>query len=140
MTLFNRRTMSSHLTGLLGVAVVAASGAFVAIAITPAAAAPQPSTTLRAERLELVDKSGLVRAQLHVEENGEVIFRMRDQQGQIRLKLGASGNGSGLILLDDQTETGIQMLAGISALTNKPDTHVTLTDQRGTVHTIRPAN
>lgn len=50
---------------------------------------------LRVRAFELVDGHGQVRAQLNVDEtNGEVIFRLRDEEGTIRVKLGASQVGS----------------------------------------------
>lgn len=85
-------------------------------------AASDPET-VRARAIELVDQQGRVRAQLNVEPNGEAVFRLRDAKGEIRVKLGADGAGSGLILLDGATEPRIHMLAkdhGISmTLTNK---------------------
>lgn len=66
---------------------------------------------LRARAIELVDGRGLVRAQLDVESSGEVVFRLRDASGTIRVKVGASEDGSGLVLLDEATEPGIHMLA-----------------------------
>jgi hypothetical protein len=44
-------------------------------------------------------------------EDGETIFRLMDMDGTIRVKLGASKDGSGLVLLNDSTEVGIQALA-----------------------------
>lgn len=94
-----------------------------------AQAAVQSATeTIRTQRIELIDKAGQVRGQFFVEENGEVVFRMRDESGQIRVKLGASGRGAGLVLMDDRTEPAVQMRAGISALSNQRDTNVTLRD------------
>ena len=40
-----------------------------------------------------------------------MVLRLRDAGGTIRVKLGASAEGSGLVLLDDATEPGIHMLA-----------------------------
>ncbi|CAN0011845.1 unnamed protein product, partial [Phaeothamnion confervicola] len=99
------------LVGLTLVNVAATAVVLVGLTTTRAQAAPEPTTTLRAERLELVDKTGQVRGQFLIEDNGEAVFRMRDQQGQIRVKLGASSRGSGFILMDDQTEPAVQMLA-----------------------------
>jgi hypothetical protein len=50
-------------------------------------------------------------ARLSVESNGEAVFRMRDAEGTIRVKLGASKDGSGLVLLDERTEPGLHVLA-----------------------------
>lgn len=73
-----------------------------------------------------------MRARLNVESNGEVVFRLLDQMGTIRFKLGASVDGSGLLLLDDEAEPGVQMLA-------KPEgPTVTLTGKDGQQLTIKP--
>jgi aerobic-type carbon monoxide dehydrogenase small subunit (CoxS/CutS family) len=63
------------------------------------------------QEFELVDKSGHQRASIKVEEDGELVFRMRDSQGTIRIKMGAGQNGSGLVLLDDETNPGVHILA-----------------------------
>lgn len=42
---------------------------------------------------ELVDKNGQQRVSIRVEPEGEVVFRMRDKSGTIRVKIGASENG-----------------------------------------------
>jgi hypothetical protein len=68
-------------------------------------------TVLRAESIELVDDSGQVRAQLNVSPGGEVVFRLRDAKGTIRVKLAASEAGSGLLLANERTEPGVQILA-----------------------------
>jgi hypothetical protein len=133
------KPLNLSLVGLTLVNVAAAAVVIVGLSADRAQAAPEPSTTLRAERLELVDSKGQVRGQFFVEENGEAVFRMRDQQGQIRVKLGASEKGSGFILMDDQTEPGVQMLSGVSALTNARETKVTLRDGAAS-RTITPKN
>ena len=53
-----------------------------------------------------------MRARLNVESNGEVVLRLLDQEGTIRVKLGAAQDGSGLLLANDATEPGIHLLAG----------------------------
>jgi hypothetical protein len=75
------------------------------------ASAKAPSV-LRAQGLELVDGRGRVRAQINVYPSGEVVLRMRDQAGTVRVKLGADSKGSGLLLLDEATEPGVHVLAG----------------------------
>jgi len=57
---------------------------------------------------------GRIRARLNVEDDGEVVLRLLDQRGTIRVKLGASETGSGLLLANDATEPGVHMLAGPS--------------------------
>jgi hypothetical protein len=75
------------------------------------ARARETPTVLRAQAIELVDGSGRVRAQLDVTSSGEVVFRLRDAKGTIRVKLGASEAGSGLLLANERTEPGVQILA-----------------------------
>jgi hypothetical protein len=84
----------------------------VLLADRPAGADRTPSV-LRARTIELVDGRGQVRAQIKVERpSREVVFRLRDQQGRIRVKLGASATGSGLLLNNEATEPGVHVLAG----------------------------
>ncbi|HUE87069.1 MAG TPA: hypothetical protein VMO26_13420 [Vicinamibacterales bacterium] len=75
------------------------------------AVAQTDSAVLRAQAIELVDSRGRVRAQLNVEDNGEVLFRLRDANGTIRLKLGASEAGSGLVMMNERTEPAVHVLA-----------------------------
>lgn len=89
-------------------------------------------SVLRAEAIELVDAQGQTRAQLNVEPNGEAVFRLLDEQGTIRVKVGASEDGSGLLLLDESTEPGVHILAQSSG------TSLTLTGTDGQQHIIRP--
>ena len=66
---------------------------------------------IRAQQIELVDKNGKTRASLKIEDDETTVFRLLDKTGTIRVKLGASKDGSGLVLLNDSTEVGIQALA-----------------------------
>jgi hypothetical protein len=118
------------LIGLTLVNVAAAAVVLAGVTTNRAQAAPEPSDAVRTQRIELVDARGQVRGQFFVEKSGEAVFRMRDEKGQIRVKLGASERGAGFILMDDKTEPGVQMLSGVSSLTNKRDTNVTLRDGR----------
>jgi len=78
---------------------------------------------LRTRALEVVDERGQMRARLNVESSGEVVFRLLDQKGTIRVKLGAAEDGSGLLLANDATEPGVHILAKAAGsslkLTNK---------------------
>jgi hypothetical protein len=96
-----------------------------------ASAAQAPPAVLRARAIELVDSRGQVRAQLDVDSGGEVVFRLRDANGTIRVKIGASEAGSGLLLANEATEPGVHILA------KRTDTFLTV--QRGDRrHVIRP--
>ena len=103
-----------------------------------AAEAETVAPVIRTSLIELVDESGAVRAQLQTEESGEVVLRLRDADGNIRVKLGASGLGSGLLLADDRSEVGVHIRSGISSLTNAPDTAITLAGPGGAPRVIRP--
>lgn len=135
-----RSAVPLSLFAVTAVNLLAATVVVVGLATAGANAASTPATTLRAHRLELVDDVGRVRGQIHVEDGGEVVFRLRDEAGQIRVKLGDSRRGSGLVLLDDRTEPGVQLLAGVSGITNQRDTRLTLSGAAGESRTIRPAN
>jgi hypothetical protein len=87
---------------------------------------------LRARLIELVDERGLTRAQLKVESDGEAVLRMRDAKGTIRVKLGASEDGSGLLLIDDRTEPGVQILA------KRAGTTVTLAEKGKEARVLKP--
>ena len=101
-----------------GAVVVMAIGVMLAFSALlherPAGAQPV-ANVVRAQAIELVDARGRVRAQLNVEANGEVVFRLRDSSGTIRVKLGASEDGSGLMLANEATEPGVHILAKRSA-------------------------
>jgi hypothetical protein len=72
---------------------------------------PGGGEVLRGQALELTDERGKARASIRVEEDGQVVLRLLDQQGTIRVKLGAGKDGSGLALLNDATEPGVHLLA-----------------------------
>ena len=95
---------------LLAACVVLAPLAFAAI--RPGPVAPnRAADTVRVRVFELVDAEGRVRSRINVEENGEVLLRLYDQQGAIRVKLGGGQDGSGLVLLNDATEPGVHLLS-----------------------------
>ena len=76
----------------------------------PVAAQPVPQV-IRAQSMEIVDGQGRVRFHLAAQPDREAVFRMRDGNGTIRVKISASEEGSGLLLLDDATEPGLHVLA-----------------------------
>ena len=87
---------------------------------------------LRVRAFELVDENGRVRAQLNVESNGEVVFRLRDEKETIRVKIGASEEGSGLLLINNLTEPGVHILA------DQNGTSLTLTEEGGAKRVVEP--
>jgi hypothetical protein len=102
-------TRSRLLIGLTAINAALLAAQLARASRAPAAGA---ADTVRARAIELVDDRGRVRAQLDVEADGEAVFRLRDAEGQIRVKLGGGADGSGLLLLDGLTEPGIHLLAG----------------------------
>jgi hypothetical protein len=96
------------------------------------AAAEAAPGVLRAQAIELVDDAGQVRAQLNVEPDGEAVLRLRGEKGTIRVKLGAKEAGSGLILMNDETDPAIHMIA------NESGTSVTLLSKDKPPRVIEP--
>lgn len=89
-------------------------------------------TVVRAQTIELVDEQGHIRASLKVKPGGEVVFRMMDAKGTIRVKLGAAEDGSGLVLLDDRTEPGVHALA------KRMGTSLTLAEKGKDARVLKP--
>ena len=69
------------------------------------------SRIVRGEAFELIGPGGQIRARLNLESDGNVVLRLMDEEGTIRVKLGASRKGSGLVLLNESTEVGVHLLA-----------------------------
>jgi hypothetical protein len=86
----------------------------VGAAVQTRTTAPLGVDILRGRALELVDERGRTRARIDVEPSGEVVLRLLDQEGTIRVKLGAGKEGSGLLLANDATEPGVHILAKAS--------------------------
>jgi len=77
------------------------------------------------KEFEVVDDNGKMRASIKAESNGEVVFRLKDKRGIIRVKMGASEDGSALVLLDKHTHPGVFVMA-------KRDTSsITITNKDG---------
>ena len=99
---------------LIGLTVINLSLLIAQLTRVARASTGDAPETVRARAIELIDERGRVRAQLNVETDGEAVFRLRDAEGEIRVKLGGGREGSGLLLLDGSTEPGIHLLAGSS--------------------------
>jgi hypothetical protein len=115
-------------------ALTAVNLALLLAALAPARPAEPQAVppVLRAQVLELVDDRGQLRARLNVEEGGEVVFRLLDRKGTIRVKLGAGDHGSGLLLANDVTEPGVHILA------NADGSRLKLANKDGREHVIAP--
>jgi hypothetical protein len=94
---------------------------------------------VRTRAFELVDDGGVVRSRLEVKPGGEVVLQLFDQKGAIRVKLGAGEAGSGLLLTDETTDSGVHIIARQSGAAERPKTtSITLTGRNGRERTIAP--
>jgi hypothetical protein len=84
--------------------------------------APETALVLRGRALALVDEQGQVRARLNIEPDGEVVYRLFDAKGTLRVKLGAGATGSGLLLADEHTEPGVHIIARRAPAPDRPTT------------------
>jgi len=92
----------------------------------------KPPAVLRAQSIELVDKQGQARAQLFLGEDGSGNLRLRDGSGTVRVKLGATPTGAGLILFDQDVEPAIW------ASTDKSSTSLKLAEKGKEQRVIKP--
>jgi hypothetical protein len=92
---------------------------------------PTPAV-LRAQVIELVDTQGRVIAQLHRGEDGGGTLRLRSGDGTVRVKLGATADGSGLLLFDTEIEPAVWLA------TNTSGTSVTLAEKGKEKRIITP--
>jgi hypothetical protein len=106
-------------------------------AMTPART-PANDPILRGRMLELVDDKGQVRSSIKVETDGEVVLRMFDKNGTIRVKLGADKDGSGLLLADETTEPGVHLVARRVGTDERRTTRITLIGADGKQRVIEP--
>lgn len=105
--LIEKTTMKAQRFMLIAVTANALLLAFIA-----ARPSQERFDKISVREFELVDDKGKERASVKVEDTGEVVFRMRDSGGTIRVKLGASESGSGMVLLDGDTNPAIHAVAG----------------------------
>ena len=71
----------------------------------------QVQEVLRARLIELVSANGQVVAQLQPSEDGGGNLRLRNGSGEVRVKIGDTPDGAGLILMDDRTEPAVHLSA-----------------------------
>ena len=92
----------------------------------------QPPAVLRAESFEMVNAQGQVIAQLHRGEDGGGNLRLRTADGTIRVKLGATADGSSLHLMDNQPEPAVSLGS------NKSGTRITLAQKGKQQRVLQP--
>lgn len=98
----------------------------------PVAGAQDVAPVVRAQALELVNAQGQVVAQLYTGDDGGGNLRLRSGDGVVRVKLGATTDGSGLLLLDRNVEPAIVLGSG------EDGTSLTLAQQGRRNRVIRP--
>jgi len=129
---------------LLVISVVAASSLRLpgaATAATPqrvSREAPTEVPVLRARALEIVDERGRIRSRVNVEADGEVVLRLIDRNGAIRVKLGAGEGGSGLMLADEATEPAVHIIARRTGTPTRPTTTSVTLRAGSQQHVIKP--
>lgn len=77
------------------------------------------------KEFELVGQDGKRRASIKVEDTGEVVLRLMDASGTIRVKVGAGTDGSGFAFMDENTNPAIH------GTTGKEGPKLILTDKAG---------
>lgn len=101
--------MQAKLTNVLLTIVAVLLGANLLSGWTPVANAdakesPQTHEVLRARLIELVNSNGQTVGQIYTGDDGAGNLRLRSAQGEIRVKLGATTEGGGLIVMNRKTE------------------------------------
>ena len=61
---------------------------------------PEKPSVLRAERVEVVNAQGMVRAWLGAQDDGSVVLAMRDQEEKVRVLLIADATDTGVVVTD----------------------------------------
>lgn len=125
----------------LAIALTAINLVLLLLAVAQAGSTTAQTVTpiLRGRALELVDDRGQVRSRLNVEPTGEVVLRLLDKNGTIRVKLGAGEDGSGLVLADEATEPAIHIIARRIGTSERPTTtSITLRGTDGQERVITP--
>lgn len=120
---------------LAAVAVILAAHLFRAAPSVPTADAQQGdqvAAVLRAQEIQLVDEQGKTVAQLHVGKDGGGNLRLRSADGMVRVKLGATVDGSGLLLFDQEAEPAVWLAS------NKSGTSATLAEKGKDKRIIMP--
>ena len=114
------------------VAVLLAAHLLRSAPSVPVAGAQEVAPVLRAQAIELVNGQGLVVGQLYVGEDGAGNLRFRSGDGTVRVKLGATDDGSGLLLLDRDVEPAVVLGS------NADGTSLTLAQQGRKQRVIKP--
>lgn len=105
--------------------IIALAANFILMAFIAARPSSETFDKISVREFQLVDGKNNERASIKIEESGEVVFRLRDGKGTIRVKMGGDDNGSGFVFLDGDTNPVIHGLA------RQDGGKLTLTDNDG---------
>ena len=92
----------------------------------------KPPEVIRARGFDLVNEQGKVVAQLHVGEQGGGNIRLRSADGTVRVKVGATADGSSLLLFDKEAEPAVELTS------NKSGTSATLAEKGKEKTVLKP--
>jgi hypothetical protein len=87
---------------------------------------------VRARLIELVNAEGEVVGQIYTGEDGSGQIRLRSGEGMIRVKLGAGLDGSGLVLMDGDSEPAVWLAV------DEQGTRLTLAQKGKTARVLTP--
>lgn len=104
--------LTQALLGLIALLLAAHLAISHGIPRTAAAQGAVVPDVLRARLIELVNDRGAVVGQLYTGEDGSGQLRFRSAGGEVRVKLGATDDGSGLVLMDGRTEPAVWLASG----------------------------
>lgn len=96
----------------LALLLVLVVGGMPNVALEAVGADAAPPSVLRAQAIELVDSAGNVRGQLFLGPDGGGNIRLRAPNGEVRVKIGATLEGGGLMFADANTDPAVQLRAG----------------------------
>jgi hypothetical protein len=103
-----------------------------AVPFVHAGAVDDVPAVLRAQEIQLIDQQGKTVAQLFVGADGGGNLRLRSADGTIRVKLGATNDGSALNLFDREAEPAVRLAA------DKSGTSATLAEKGKDKKVIKP--
>jgi hypothetical protein len=126
------RTNQALLTAVFVLLIVHLFRSATAVDIAAAGEGDNPPAVIRARGFELVNNRGKVVAQLYLGEEGGGNIRLRSADGTIRVKLGATDDGSGLLLCDEHAEPAVTLMS------DKAGTSATLAEKGKEKKVIKP--
>lgn len=87
---------------------------------------------VRARSIEVLAPDGQIVAQIHAADDGAGQIRLRSGNGEVRVKLGATSDGSALVLLDGDTQPAVWLAA------DRAGSRITLAQKGKEKHVLAP--